>query len=209
MANADVNRLMDNARVKLPGALDATLKMELFTVLREFFDHTNIWEETISFEAVPTSLPRVTNPEAYTYEIVPDSGTIIRLMGVYDANGFAQAADMSIPGEVVLLHSPNDSITYYAKVSKTVDDPVTREGYPVFPGWVLDKYGNEITDGLIGRMMGQIAKPYSSPQMAQYHMRVFKAGISRASAEATHGNLYRGQRWRFPQTFTTRRFTRI
>lgn len=209
MANADINRLMDNARVKLPGALDSVLQMELFSVLNEFFQQTSIWTEDISFDVAATSLSRVTNPEAYTYTIVPTDGTIVRLMGVIDSNGFGQAAEMDTPGEIVLQYSPNGADTYKASVAKTVTDPVTREGYPVFPQWVLDKYGSEILDGLLGRMMGQIAKPYTSPQMAQYHLRAFKAGISRAYTESLHGNVYRGQRWRFPQTFTRRRFARI
>jgi len=33
MASLDMNRLMDNARIKLPGALDGTLQLELVNVL--------------------------------------------------------------------------------------------------------------------------------------------------------------------------------
>ena len=56
MSSPDINRLMDNARVKLPGALDAALQMELFLVMKEFFDNTNIWEEEIPFSVTPTNL---------------------------------------------------------------------------------------------------------------------------------------------------------
>jgi len=209
MSSPDINRLMDNARVKLPGALDAALQMELFLVMKEFFDSSNIWEEEIVFAVTPTSLSRVTNPEAYTYEVVPTDGQITRLVSITDDNGFPQNGEMPVPGSIILTNSPNEAGNYTATVSKSVSDPVTRQGYPVFPGWVLDRYFDTILSGLLGQMMGQIAKPYSSPQMAKFHMSKFSVGVSRASNEHHHGNVMGGQRWRYPQSFTTRRFRRI
>jgi hypothetical protein len=209
MSNPDINRLMDNARVKLPGAIDDALRLELFSVLKEFFQESNIWEEDIPFEVAVTTLSRVTDPEAFTYEIVPTEGMITRLVNVKDSGGYPVHATMTTPGQIVLTTSPNNAQTYTATVTKTVSDPVTRQGYPVFPNWVLQRYFNEILDGLLGAMMGQIAKPYSSPQMAKYHLGRFGRGISRAGNEASHGNIIGAQAWRFPQSFTRRRFTRI
>lgn len=209
MSNPELNRLMDNARIKLPGALDSAIKMELFNVFKEFFIHTNIWEEDIPFDVTATTLSRVTAPEAYTYEVVPTEGTIIRLLGVRDEQGYGVGATMATPGHIILNRSPNVGGTFTATVVKTVSDPVTRQEYPVFPGWILENYFEEILHGLLGKTMAHIAKPYSSPQMAQYHLRFFQAGMSRASRESQHKNLYGAQSWRFPQTFTRRRFTRI
>lgn len=209
MPNADMNRLMDNARIKLPGALDSTIQLELFAVLNEFFQDSNIWTEDIAFEVTPTSDSYISNPAAYTYVVVPDGGTINRLIGVVDANGFPQAAYMPTPGEIILRASPNYAQTYTVRVAKTVTDPTTRDGYPEFPDWILNKYGNGITDGVIGQMMSQVAKPYSSPQAAAFHLRKFKISVSQAKVEAQHRNVYRGQDWRFPQTFARRRFVKF
>lgn len=205
MPNADMNRLMDHARIRLPGALDAAIQMELFSVLNEFFQVSNIWYEDIQFAVQPTADSYLENPEAYTYDVVPDQGTITRLMGVVNSQGFAQRASMPILGSVVLSYSPNVADTYTARVALTVTDPVTRDGYPEFPDWVLNKYGNDILDGVLGQMMSQIAKPYSSPNIAAVHLRKFKSGMSQAKVEASHQNVYRGQSWRFPQTYSTRR----
>lgn len=209
MANADMNRLMDHARVRLPGALDAALQLELFAVMNEFFQSSNIWFEDIQFAVTPTTANYLDNPEAYTYQIVPDQGSITRLIGTVDSKGFAQKAYMPTLGDVVLAYSPNTADTYTARVALTVTDPVTREGYPQFPDWVLNKYGNDILDGVIGRMMSQIAKPYSSPVMAQFHLKNFKQAVAQAKVEASHQNVYRGQTWRFPQTFSRRRTQRF
>jgi hypothetical protein len=87
-----------------------------------------------------------------------------------------------------------------------VTDPVTRDGIPVFPAWILSKYGNDFLDGLMGRMMSQIAKPYSNTAMGTYHTKKFNNAMSQAKVEALHQNVYRGQSWRFPQSFQVRRF---
>lgn len=205
MATADVNRLMDNARIRLPGALDAALQLELFSVLNEFFQVSNIWYEDVQFQVNPTTVNYLNDPNAYTYPIYPTAGTITRLIGVVDANGYPQRAYMPELGSLVLAYSPNTAQTYTARVALTVTDPVTREGYPDFPDWIMNKYGNDILDGLLGRMMSQLAKPYSSTTMAQYHLKNFKQAVNQAKVEATHQNVYRGQNWRFPQTFARRR----
>ena len=206
MPNADMNRLMDNARFRLPGALDSAIQFELFAVLNEFFQETNIWYEDIAFDVTPTSDTYFENPSAYTYElIVLEGGTINRLLGMRDSGGFRQRGSMPTPGYVILANSPNQADTYTARVGKTITDPVTRDGYPVFPDWILNKYGNDILDGVLGRMMGQVAKPYASPQLAVVHLRNFKQAVGKAKAEAMHGNVYRGQNWTFPQSFNHRR----
>lgn len=207
MANADMNRLMDNARVKLPGALDATIQLELFAVLNEFFQASNLWYEDIAFSVTPTTQTYLENPSAYTYELIPlEDGTINRLMTVVDSAGFPQSGIMPTPGFVTLQHSPNKADTFIARVGKTVTDPTATDGSPIFPDWVMNKYGNDILDGVLGRMMAQIAKPYSSPALASVYVRKFKQSINKARAEAMHGNLYRGQSWRFPRAFSARRY---
>lgn len=211
MANADLNRLMDNARIRLPGALDDTIRLELFATLNEFFQDSNCWYEDIPFEVTPTDLTYAQDPDAFSYDVLPalQGSTIVRLIGVWDAQAFPQNATMPTPGTVVLRNSPNSAQTYTARVTLTVSDPVTREGYPVFPAWVLNKYTNDILDGLLGRMMSQIAKPYSSAQAAQYHLRAFKRSIATAKVEAQRQNVYRGQSWRFPQAYSRKRYNKF
>lgn len=205
MASADVNRLMDNARVKLPGALDNVMKLEFFAVMNDFFQQTSCWSEDIPIDVTPTAQTYLENPDAYTYDLVPDGGAVIRVLYAQNSQGMQQKVTMPEPGLLVLLYAPNTADTYTITVAKTVTDPTTREGYPEFPAWVLNKYGNEILDGLLGRMMSQVAKPYSSPQLAMYHTKSFKAGVQRAYVETLHGNVYRAQSWSFPQTFSRRR----
>lgn len=211
MASADLNRLMDNIRIRLPGALDDTIRLELFAVLNDFFQGSNSWYEDIAFDVVPTPLTYAQDPEAFSYEVLPSQqgSSIVRLVGVWDAQAFQQNAVMPDLGTVVIKTSPNAAQTYIARVILTVSDPVTREGYPVVPPWVFNKYGNDILDGVLGRMMAQIAKPYTSAQGALYHSRRFSQSVATAKVEAQHQNVYRGQSWRFPQAFNRRRYNKF
>ncbi|HEY7824293.1 MAG TPA: hypothetical protein VIG24_15735 [Acidimicrobiia bacterium] len=194
---------MDQAKIRLPGAVESALLMELFTVMKEFFSSSNVWQEEIKFNVVPTTASYYTDSSEYTYDLLPIQGEIIRLIGVRNADGFPVTATMQAPGCVVLNTSPAAAEQYTALTVLTVVDPTSREGYPQFPDWVLSKYFNEILDGLLGRMMSQIAKPYSSPAIASMHLRKFKQGISMAKVESRRKNVYRGQSWRYPRSFAT------
>lgn len=206
MASLDMNRLMDNARIKLPGALDGVLQMEMVNVLNEFLNGSNLWTEDIPFGVTPTTETYLENPSAWTYTIIPSRGSINRLMALVTSDGLAVPAGMEVPGDIVLGRQPNEADTYTALVSLVLGDQMTKEGYPDFPQWILSKYYPDILDGLLGAMMGQLAKPYSNPQLAQFHLRRFRSAISAAKVEAQHKNVYRGQSWRFPQNFVRRRF---
>lgn len=206
MASLDMNRLMDNARIKLPGALDGVLQMEMVNVLNEFLNGSNLWTEDIPFGVTPTTETYLENPSAWTYTIVPTRGSINRLVALVTSSSLPVPAGMEIPGEIVLGRQPSEADTYTARVALVLGDQMTKEGYPDFPQWILSKYYTDILDGLLGAMMGQLAKPYSNPQLAQYHMRRFRSGIAGAKVEAQHQNVYRGQSWRFPQNFVRRRF---
>lgn len=194
MASLDVNRLMDSLRIRLPGAIDDTIRLELFAALNEFFQGSNIWREDIDI-AVSAGVDR--------YDLFPtDRAKVVRLMGIVDDNELpTQAVFDLITTELVLAQKPSKAGTYTAQVSLTVDDPVNSEGYPAFPAWVLALYQNEIIDGVLARMMSQPAKPYSNLQLASFHNKKFTGAIADARIEAQRRYVFGAQSWRFPQTF--------
>lgn len=194
MASVDIERLMQNLRVRLPGAIDDAIKFELFNTLNDFFQGSNIWREDI---------PVPITPGVKTYPLIASGpAAIVRLMGVIDNNSLPVDAVLDLDTrDLVLTLDPSSAVDYTAQVSLTVDDPVDRESYPIFPIWVLNLYINDIIDGVLGRMMSQPAKPYSNTQLAAYHTRSFTSAISAARAEANRKYAYGAQRWRFPQTF--------
>ena len=197
MTTPAINRLFDNVRIRAPGVIDDTIKLEFYNVLKELFDDSNCW-----FEDVPVPVT-----SGVTDYVVTPTGVcqIVRLYGVLDADDHQVNATYLPPDTLQLFTAPSLSSTYTARLILTVIDPATRDGYPVFPEWVLEAYSDEIMDGILGRLFSQIAKPYSNERMAIYHMRRFRGGVARARVDAQRKYTYRAQAWRFPQSFARRR----
>lgn len=208
-ATPQIQRVFNNARVKLPGAVDDMLKLEFYNVLFEFFEGSNIWQETIS-------LPVNTTTNIYDVDTC-DVSQITRLMGIVTSQTYSSInvlGTMQTPGALVLKFVPNQADTYLVTVAKTIIDPVHIKptqstvtdplvyGMPNYPEWVVDKYIQGFIDGLIGRMMSQVAKPYSNQQMAVYHLRKFQMWITTARNEANRQNVYGAQRWIYPQDYS-------
>jgi len=204
MAAADISRLMNNARVRLAGATDGLLQVELFNVMDEFFKGSNVWNEDIDILVTGQA------PANTIYEITPSGPALIdKLLWVYTvdpsyptARGSAVGAYMSTPGELVLANQPSSNATYRVSVALTVQDPTKRDGYVQFPAWVLAKYRDAILDGLLGNMMSQPNKPWTNTQLSVFHMRKFKNKIAAARVEWTRNNTYRRQAWVFPGGFS-------
>lgn len=199
MAHSDIERLMNNARVSLPGATTDAMQLVLFAVMDEFFKGTNLWQEDIDFTV------RGGEPAGTIYYLMPTGPCVIdKFMWCFgvptadEVRGRPIYAAMSTPGELVLRTQPKTDEVYRATVALTVADPTQRDGYVSFPKWVLDKYRAVILDGLLGKMFSQPSKPFTNTQMAVYHLRKFKAGISDGRVECQRNNVYRSQAWRFP-----------
>jgi len=200
-AGAEVIRLMNDARTRLPGSTDTLLQQELFMVMDEFFKASNVWKEDI-----PVPIGGQDPPGTIYYLSPQEPGLIDKLMWVFQQpdpttamlRGSQWGVAMSVPGELTLNFQPSSAITVVATVALTVQDPVNRDGYVVFPLWILQKYRNVILDGLLGRMMVQKSKPWTDSQMSVYHLRKFETGKAHARVDGTRNNTYRQQAWRFP-----------
>lgn len=194
-----MKRLLNNARVRLPGALDAAIRWEFYEAVNEFLQESNLWQQDIA-------LP-VTNATAtYTLPAPPlVPSDIHRLWSIKGSDGLQRTGTMQVPGVLILDHIPQQADTYTVTVVTTVSDPTDTDANPELPAWILTKYGNDLAGGVIGRMMTQVAKPYSNPTMAVYYLKRFQSAISKAGVESRHQNIFGGQRWRFPGGFQTRK----
>lgn len=197
----DVNRLMNNARISLPGALDGAIQLELFNVLNDFFQDTNIWQESLTFGISSA------NAFGTTIEISPNAGTINRLLYVIDSNKIIKRMSMPQPGHLQVIELTNNSETWTARVAITVSDPVPSTGtmayLPICPGWILEKYSNGVLSGVLARMLLQPSKPYTNTKLAAVHGSLYRKTVSNARTEARHQNIFDGQRWSFPRSFAT------
>ncbi len=189
----ELNRLMDNLRIRLPGAVDGALKLELFNTLDDFLKRTNIWKETFDFDTED-------GERSYTLYITTPC-LVVRLLSLKNSDGTPYAAGMYEPPIVVLASDPTPGVTLTATVALSVLDPVDRLGYPHLPDWIIQKYRELIMNGVMSKMMSQSSKPYSSERMAVYHARAFNSAIADARADDSRQNTFNSNQFTFPRAF--------
>jgi len=192
---------MNDVRMRLPGASDDAIKWELFSTMDDFCKETNAWQETIVIPVMQDVLE---------YEIEPEENRarIIRLLAVTAGKGLDERpiydATLPDPETLRLYRDPGASSDgqpheYNVLVALTVIDPVDAiDALPDFPDWFFVNYKQEITDGVLSKMMSQPAKPYFSREGFMYHGRKFRNGLSKARVSVNYQNVYGAQRWVFP-----------
>jgi hypothetical protein len=191
MADALVDRIMDSARSRLPGAIDTQVYFELASVLDEFFNLSTCWREKIY-------VPVVSPYTEYELDSANMASRIISLIGFVNSNDTPYGATLN-SNNVMTLTRALETGDYYAWVALTVAKKLNDGNYPVFPQWVADRYGDVLADGIVGRMMAMPAKPYSSPNHALYYSKRFRNGAQLARVEINRQNLVGGQNWQFPR----------
>jgi hypothetical protein len=184
-------KLFGQAQVSLRGASETELQVQLFDVLEDFFDGSNLWQEPIQFTVVPNT---------QDYELKPLSGRIIRLLDVLDQNSSPQPAVMMNIGVVHFLYPYTETQTMTAIVIKTVTDPLTCFP-PYIPDWIVPVYGRVFLAGLLGYMMQQPGQSYSNPKLAMFYDQKFRDGIASARVAMMKMNKVGAQGWIFPQQF--------
>jgi hypothetical protein len=190
MADSYVDRILDSARSRLPGAIDSQVLFELADVLNEFFRISTCWREVVSINFIAD----VTDYELFTDDM---PARVVSLVEVRDPNNTLVRATMLNPNMLQLAY-PATPGAYTIATILTVANKINNETYPRFPQWVADTYGDVIADGLVGRMAAMPAKPFSSPNHAAYYTKKFKQGAQQARIQTNRENLVGGQRWLFP-----------
>jgi hypothetical protein len=197
---ASITRLLNLVRIDAPGVIDDALRAVFFDIVDEWMKTTNVWQECIPFDVEVNQLE---------YTLVPTGvAQINRLLGVVSDQKLPIAASMATPGCLMLSNPvtsiPSPPLVYTAIVANNVIDPPNSSNYPIFPQWIMDKYRIDFKEGILGMLMAQPGKPYSSSTMAVYHTRRFRNAMANCRGEVMKQNTYGAQNWAYPQQFQTR-----
>jgi len=193
---AILTRIVNNAKIHLPGSIEDGIQYELYNVLDELLSETDIWYEDIPFEA---------QPDVVDYDVVPITGRIVHLIYCWPADSDYRVheipAVMPQPGWLQLYRAPSEIQPAQVRVSLTVLDPVTRAGFPQCPTWILERYHQTITSGLVYKMALMPNKPWSNGEIGVLYGQKFRNSIGQAKVDYLHAHTRGAQRWRFPQQF--------
>ena len=99
MASLAMTRLINNLRARLPGATDNLINYELYNVLNDWFQDTNMWYEDIEFPVFANTADSTEPPDNMEYVLATNqTAAIVRLMGVVDEHDTPVGAYMPEPG---------------------------------------------------------------------------------------------------------------
>ena len=212
------DRLFADIRKDLPSVNDAVVRQEIFRVLDDFTQHTNLWQENVPIHVVPNQ---------FSYSFTTVTGRPNRLMLVYVDPGLPYAApntlpvpappdapaigtywpmgglSMRVPGVLQLPRVPNTAADWIAVVAKRTAEPLDADSYPVIDEWIVDKYADTLGRGVLARLQLEPQKPYSNPMLAAANQKAYISGRSMARVNDNHANVYDAQRWMYPQGWAT------
>src|SRR5262245_2602084 len=162
-------RIFSDVKLYIPGSIDAVIQQELWAVVADFTDATNMWTEEI---------PINVNPNQRSYPVTPaGKGQVDRLMLVYDPKNAApdkrwvqSGIQFRMPGFIDLSYAPSSATVWNAVVAKTLIDPPNSDNYPdmdLTALWIPQNYRDTLTQGVLARMYAQPAKPCSNAQLAR------------------------------------------
>lgn len=199
MPGSAFDRIFQDVKKDIPSAVDAVVRQEIFRVMDDFTQTTNIWVEDLPFAVTPENL---------SYTVTPAEGKPNRLLLVYDTASerkywAGQGISMRVPGVIQLYRPPQQAGTWSAVIAKRTAEPLSSDKYPNIDDWIVEKYADCIGRGVIARLQIEPQKPYSNLMLAQVNQRAYIDGRSIARANDGHANVFDAQGWRFPQSWAT------
>lgn len=189
---------------RTPGIVRQVAKRELINAAREFYRQSAAWREVC--ESV------YLDDGDYQYTVVPQSSDseVIQVTSV-EVNGALLTPKTERPvgdrGDGTPLYwypTGLDTIEIWPTPEQYDDDVRVRailiptEAATTLPDVAYGKHYEGILDGVLGRLYGHPAKPYSNPAFAEYHLRRFRNAIGEAAGEQKQGG-FAGQNWQFPR----------
>jgi hypothetical protein len=200
---------LKDALVSTPGATRAVVKRELINAAREFYRETTALREFVGPETITAA------DETY------DLNTLIATPAQYEVSLVLSAAINRIPlarlteqphGEYEEAEMPNKYfmassgvLNLWPRPLTQIDDALTvyvslipKEAATALPDDAAVHYYDALRDGMLGRMHGHPAKPYTNPVLAEYHLKRFRNAIGKARSAVKTADA-RGVGWTFPR----------
>ncbi len=190
---ASIENILKNARIKLPGAIDSAIMVELFNVVDMFCRRADANRYAAP---VPITAGSVAYTVTFTGEVV------VRVFNIahekMDTSGAFYDADSNLLTIGNVPTADDAEYPVYLNVSLApkpgVSDP---------DEWMQEltwqRYASTLLDGLLSAMHGQPAKPYFNERLATFYGRRFRNGINLAKQQTAVGQAPNAASWRFPK----------
>lgn len=178
-----ITRLLDNVQGIVPAVLLPIARMAAWNTIEEFYTRSTWRREWVTW-CMP---PQATEVDFNPY----DGDWLVAWLLDYDGLTFGMVKP---PAKLIDLQcSPPGERTGRALLALKPSSFDSEFDPLLFQQWF-----ETILDGTLYRLYLQPAKPYSNPQMAQYHGKMYRAGCQRARSVAQLNYTDGPGRWSFP-----------
>lgn len=189
---------------RTPGIVRQVAKRELILTAREFYRDSYAWREVVESVYWDDGLFEFVVPTPYIYaEVIqvtqvevngqPLTPKVERPLGDRQ-NGTPTSWFPTGPDTIEIWPTPEMyEDTLRIRVVLIPDVEATD-----LPDLAAAKHYEALLDGVLGRIYAHPAKPYSNPQLGEYHLRRFRSAIGAAAGEFKQGG-FAGQNWTFPR----------
>lgn len=183
-ADPQLERLYDNVQAVTPGVLLPVVKMATWNTIEEFYIRST-WRRELVWWTMP--------PGTVCIDFNPFDGDWL-VEWILDWQGLTYGR-VKRPAILMDMQCPpqeGDRRGWALLCLKPVSLDSALE-----PD-LLSTWFETLLDGVLGRLYSQPAKPYSNQQLGLNHLKLYRAGVQRARAEAQLGYTSGPGRWRFP-----------
>lgn len=211
-ANTPVDRLMQTIRVHVPGVPEETIKLILFNTMDTFFRRTLAWR-------VVSDITLLADTTEYDIDL-PANSLVVMAIGA-SHNGIAVPSSSGIdttlfpregafswsfhrPDMVVLAAAPTGTQLSFP-LSVTFGLTVQRDVLEIDPGdwqlddWMYDMFFDDWKNGAFATLYGMPVKPWSNPQLAVMHGKMWRTAMAQRKQQANVGFVYGKPAWTFPR----------
>ncbi len=184
-----LNRLYDNVLVEVPSVTLQMVQVQAWNTIEDFYLRSTVRREVVYWTMAPGVQQIDFNPYDENWLVA----WVLEVCGL-------PCYRVVPPGVVIDTTNPTSQRNGSALLALK---PVANGFSPdplLFQTWF-----ETLLAGVLSRLYGMPAKPYTSPQLAQKHASVYTRGIAIARAFADGANGAGPGRWRFPYFAAGRR----
>lgn len=206
--SVNVNSWIPELRQVLTGATESVVIQATKATLREFYKDSGMWVETLEPIGVTDGVDLVNLSDA---AVLDGHDALVHIVN-YVKYGDILLRPQHTLNDSILGNTPSHFYTTQSGVIKLIPTPQTTVAdileiqvslIPVFTNNMVhdDAFNiwfDTILDGVLGRIYQQPGKTYTNLMSAQYHLRRFRSGISKARDEARRRYTKTETGWAYP-----------
>ena len=205
--------LWERYRGMLPGALDEVLHLVFSEIVRDFFQESTVWRQYVDARMVGDRTRYDLNQyvkdarvQWVLNEVTVDGTQIYPRPVNYTTSNPGSVSYYHLDGTSAVVLSPTPS---YPKDTKHVlralavlvppPGTIQRSTCGAIPGELMMTWYDAFLWGVVGRMMLDVAKPYSNIQQGVFFTKQYKHKRTEARDVAMRRNMNTTAPWVFPQ----------